>query len=1028
MEAVWKFFLNKKSFSFLVVTALLIAGLISVISIPKESAPEVQIPVAVITTVFPGAAPEDVEKLVTDKVEEQLKNSLTELDNLTSSSREGISVVVAEFNATADIDKSIQETEDEVDKIRPSLPTEAEDPVVTDVNFADQPIMLISIASDLAFTEFISLAEKVVDELKTIPGVSRVEKSGIRERQAQVVVNKEALSNFGISITDVIRAISTSNNSVPVGSITQENVEYRIRFEGNILDPAEIEDIAVLSVSNTPVFVRDVATVYDGVSDALTFSRLSTNGELSQQSLSLSVFKKRGGDITKTTKGVRDKLNELQKTSLSGANVSISYDVGEFVQEDLTRLSFTGLQTVILVMFILFITIGWRESLIAGTAIPLSFLISFIGLNNSGNTINFVSLFSLILAVGILVDSAIVITEGVHTRIRAGTDKKSAAEKTIDEFHLPVTSGTMTTIAVFFPLFFISGITGKFIATIPFTIIFVLLSSLIVALAFVPLLASTFLKTQQSGKMQEKQEIYIQKLKAWYRTKMLWFLGAKKRENWFMVSIVLLLIASLALPATGIVKVIFFPEEDQEFVFLEFEKPEGTTLFQTDLAAREIEEILYQEKNVESFVTTVGGSSAFGGNPSGGSRLGNINIALKKNREQTSFEVVDNLRKQMAKVKNVEISVFVPSSGPPVGDPVLIRFLGDDFDKLDRTALLAQDTLKSIPGTTEVQSSAQSGTVDIVLTVDRAKASELGLNITNIGQILRSAIHGVTATTIKNQDNDIDVTVKLALNSDYIDPTDTNRTNIDSIRLIEIQTNNGSVLLGSVLSASAEKGNAVINHEDRKRVVSVSSQLIEGAIASDVLTAFQEKITENGIPEGVEMKIGGESEEVQQSFTDMFYALIFGMLLVLSILVLQFNSFREAFFIIIIVPFTLIGIFLGLAITGKSLSFPALMGFIALAGIVVNNSIILIDVMKNLRKTYPAMPILEVVLEGASSRLRPILLTTLTTVIGIFPLTYASGLWSPLAYAIMFGLTFAVVLTLILVPILYHRWPGKQPT
>lgn len=1026
MEQVWKFFIRKKNFSFLIVTALIIAGSVSIVSIPKESAPEVQIPIAVISTVFPGAAPEDVEKLITNKIEEQLSNNLTELDDLTSSSREGVSIIVAEFNATADIEKSITETKDEVDKIKSELPTEANDPVVADVNFADQPIMLISVASDLAFTEFIDLADEVVDELKTVKGVSRVEKSGIREREAQVVVNKEALSNFGISIVDVIRAISTSNSSLPVGNIVQENIEYRIRFEGDIVNPADVENIAILNVTGEPIFIRDIATVFDGVSDATTFSRLSAGGELSQQSLNLSVFKKRGGDITKTTDGVEEKMDELKKGILANSNALITFNTGEFVKEDLTRLSLTGLQTVILVMLILFITIGWRESLIAGTAIPLSFLISFVGLNNSGNTINFVSLFSLILAVGILVDSAIVITERIHTKITDGLDKKQAALDTIKEFHWPVTSGTMTTIAVFFPLFFISGITGKFIATIPFTIIFVLLASLIVALAFVPLFAVSFLQIGNPRRLQQKQELYTNKLKDWYKKLMLWFLRDRKRENWFMVLTVLTLVASLALPATGIVKVIFFPQDDEDFIFLELEKPEGTTLFQTDLAAREVEEILYEEPGIKSFVTTVGASNAFGKNPSGGSRLANMNITLYENREKTSFEIVENVRAKLAKLKNVEASIFLPSSGPPVGDPIVIKFLGDDFDDLDQTALLAEDILKSIPGTAEVQSSAQSDTIDLVLTVDRSKASEVGLDVSTIAQVLRTAVHGVTATTIKKQDNDIDVTVKLALNAEFLDPSDTNRTNIDSIRLLEFPTRNGPVLLGSILSASAEKGSAVISHEDRKRIATVTSQLTEGSVSADILKIFDERIEEVGLPVGVELSVGGETEEVQQSFTDMFYALIFGMILVLGILVLQFNSFREAFFIIIIVPFSIIGILVGLAISGKALSFPSLMGFIALAGIVVNNSIILIDVMKNLRRAQPDMPLLDVVLDGATSRLRPILLTTLTTVIGIFPLTYATALWSPLAYSIMFGLTFAVVLTLILVPILYHRWPGKH--
>lgn len=308
--------------------------------------------------------------------------------------------------------------------------------------------------------------------------------------------------------------------------------------------------------------------------------------------------------------------------------------------------------------------------------------------------------------------------------------------------------------------------------------------------------------------------------------------------------------------------------------------------------------------------------------------------------------------------------------------------------------------------------------------MDRAKASELGLDVTNIARILRIAVHGTTATTIRSKGEDIDVVVKLALNSNYIDPHDTNRASIDEIRYLEIPTAKGGVLLGSILETSLEKSNAIIRHEDTKRVSSVTSQLEEGAIAGDVIKEFQAREAELALPLSVQIDYGGENDEINQSFKDMFRALIFGMIFVLAILILQFNSYRQALYIIVIVPFTLIGIFVGLAITGKTLSFPSIMGFIALSGIVVNNSIILIDTMNNLRRKNQ-LPMKEVVIEASTKRLRPILLTTITTVIGVIPLIFSSELWAPLAFSIIFGLSFAVVLTLILVPVLYNRWPGK---
>jgi len=333
--------------------------------------------------------------------------------------------------------------------------------------------------------------------------------------------------------------------------------------------------------------------------------------------------------------------------------------------------------------------------------------------------------------------------------------------------------------------------------------------------------------------------------------------------------------------------------------------------------------------------------------------------------------------------------------------------------------------LIDIPGTIDVTPSTKDDGTEVVVTVDRAKASELGLSSIFVAQTLRNAVQGSTATTIQHNGEDIDVVVKLDLNPDFLDAHDTTRTTIDSLRYIEVMSPKGPVLLGSIFDTAIAKGNAVIRHEDRERIASVTSELRDGVLASDVIKKFEERKDELALPSGIIMKIGGETEDVDQSFRDMFVALIVGIILIAAILVLQFNSFRQAFFIVLIVPFSLIGIFAGLFITGNFLSFPSLMGYIALSGIVVNNSIILIDKMNKIRRTNREMPIEEVVYAGSVSRLRPILLTTLTTVIGIFPLTYASDLWGPLAWSIIFGLSFSVIITLILIPILYSRWPGK---
>lgn len=1009
----------------MVLIALILFGFQSILTIPRESSPEVQVPVAIVTTVFPGASAVDVERLLTDKIEERLANNLEDVNDITSTSRDGVSVVVVEFNASADIDSSVRETKDEVDLVKTELPTEAEDPVVSDVNFVDEPVLTIALQSDKTERELIALVEDVENELEKVKNVSRVEASGLPKREVQVVVRKEALTQYNLSILDISRAIQSSNSSLPVGSIKSGGVSYAVTFKGDITDPEQIKNISISRPNGGVVYIRDIADVTNGVTNKSSISRLSLGGNPSDSAVSLSVFKKRGGDVTRLSDDIREKLAEMEGGLLQETPYLVAFDSGEFVKDDLKSLSLSALQTVLLVMIILFISLGWREALLAGISIPLSFLIAFIGLKLSGNTINFISLFSLILSVGILVDSAIVVTEAIHTKMKEMKDKIESSRETISEFYYPLTSGTMTTIAVFAPLFLLSGVTGQFIAGIPFTMIFVLLASLFVALGVVPLIASIFLKRRARSRMEEKQEEYTQILQGKYKKFLQGIIGNRKKEKKFLISIVVLLILSLTMPFIGLVKVEFFSQEDADFLFVEVEKPQGTLLEITDLSIREVEEVLYEQPDIDSFIITVGQGSAFAGSGSSGEKIGNITIILKKDREHTSTEILREIRNDVAGINSADIRISQASNGPPTGSPVSIRFFGDNIEDLSLSILRAETLLESIEGTTEVTSDAQSDSTEFELIIDRAKASQLGLDASTVAFTLRTAIYGTTATSINNADGDIDVIVKMNLNENGNDPHQTTETTLDAVKKISIPTSKGSVLIGSLVSSEIDSASAIIKHEDRKRIATVSSQLSGDITSREIVSEFMSRVDELDLPDGVEVAVGGETEDANQSFKEMGYALFFGIILILAILILQFKSYRQSFMIIAIVPFTLIGVFSGLAISGKALSFPSMMGFIALSGIVVNNAIILIDSMNNIRREYPHNPIDDVVINGAVSRLRPILLTTLTTVIGIIPLTYSSDLWSPLAFAIMFGLSFAVVVTLILVPILYAKWPGK---
>jgi multidrug efflux pump subunit AcrB len=886
--------------------------------------------------------------------------------------------------------------------------------------------MVLSVSTDVLPSEFTSFAEQVERELEEISGVSRVDVSGVRKREVQVVVNPESLLTYNLSLQDVIGGIASANATLPIGTITTGNVEYALQYEGDITDPEAVRNIAIASVDGKPIFVRDVATISTGVERATTISRVAVDGGVAENAATFNIYKRSGGDVTATAENVRDRIEEMKSSGglLQNSETLVSLDLGKDVEKDLKELITAGFETVALVMISLLLTIGWRESLVAGLSIPLSFVIAFIALLASGNTINFVSLFSLILAVGILVDSGIVVTEAIHTRMRAKGTALDAAHEAIHEYAWPLIGGTLTTVAVFAPLFFISGIVGEFIKSIPFTIIFVLLASIFVALGLVPLIAIKITKPTSANRLEEMQEKWSHAAQTWYSTKLRAFLEKRRTQNIFLASLFVGLIAAFALPVSGIVKTAFFPGEDVDYVYLEVEAKRGTPLAETDLALRSIEELLYEEEYVKSFTSTAGAGSPFTGDMGGGASggvFGNVTVELKEERELSSSEVVKDLRASLAEIKTVDVRVIEQENGPPGGAPIAIKFFGDDLGELGKVAERAQGILESIPGTTDIVASTKNLGTEFVFRVDSAKASALGLTSRDIAGTLRTAVYGAAATKIRAEGNDVEVVVKLALDPRYTDPTETTNISVDALKNITLSTRNGTVLLGSVLEDSIEPSNTSIAHENGRRLESVTGYTTPDVAVVDVVAAFQKREVELKLSDDMSVSYGGETEDVNKSFMEMFFALIAGLVLMLAILVLAFNSLRYSLYLLATVPLSLIGVFTGLAVMREPLSFTSLLGVVALAGVIINHAIILMDSLLVYRKARMNEPLIDTVVFASATRLRPIFLTTITTVLGMIPLSRISDFWSPLAYAIMYGLTFAMVLTLIFIPTLFYR-------
>ncbi|MFI5260527.1 MAG: efflux RND transporter permease subunit [Candidatus Paceibacteria bacterium] len=1024
---LWNFFLDKRQFSYVLMAILVIAGSAALFAIPKENSPAIVIPDGIVVTTLPGASAKDMETLVTKKIEDQV-SGLSNIDTMTSSSEDGVSQVVVQFTANADLNQSIQDLRDAAAKAVPDLPTDASTPSVSKIEFSNQPIIVVSVASALPATEFSALSKTISDDIKSVPGVGTVSVAGIPPREVDVVVKKEMLAQYGLSLTSITQAIRLANAALPAGQISDQGVNYDVNFKGGITDPSEIANIAVGVKDGAPIYLRDVAEVSDGLAPATTYSRLSIGGKPSSQAITFTVSKQSGASIQGVANGVRAEVTQLQKTVLASSAVYISpsTDQGVQVTKQLSELARTGLETVALVVFVLLLTIGWRESLVAAISIPLSFLIAFIGLYATGNTLNFISLFALILAVGILVDTGIVVTEAIHARVKIYKDPIVAARAALADYAWPLIAGTMATVAVFVPLFFISGIIGKYIAGIPYTLIFVLIASIIVALGMVPLIAVLLSGEKKESKFEALQEEYTTRVTHWYRRVLRTLLENARAQKLFLRGLGVAFIAVLILPVIGVVPSVFLPQGDVDFIYINIEKPQGTTLAETDLATREVEEILYTYPGIESFQTTVGQSSGLAGSGSSGSSYANITVNLPLGHKKTSTQVLTELQAKLAVVKDATVQVLQPSSGPPSGAPIQIQFKGANGDDLIRAADAGEQLLATIPHVTNITSTTKNNGTEFDLTINRAKAATYMLDTATVAQTLRTAVQGVKATTITTSADTIDIIVKLNLNTAYTDPSNTNETTIDSIKNLTIQSPTGPVLLGSLLSENLGQSSASIAHKDKLRIETVSAYPDSNTTTGAVVAAFQNRIGELHLASGVTVSYGGESESITKSFNEMFIALIAGLVLMFMILIVSFNSFRYTGYLLVIVPLSLIGVLGGLALTGQPLSFSSVLGIIALAGVIINHAIILMDSMINHLAASPGTPLIDVVVEASATRLRPIVLTTITTVVGMIPLSMVNATWGPLAFAIMFGLTFAIVLTLALVPMLFYRAPRHE--
>lgn len=1065
---------------------LTLAGIGSYLAIPRESNPEITIPNVIVNTIYPGVAPRDIETLITRPIEDEL-NTIADVKTITSTSVEGYSSINAEFTAGTDMNEALQQVREKVDLAKPDLPSAAEEPQVFEINFSDFPIMQVNIAGDYDLVRLREVAEDVQDRLEQIPSVLEVSLAGGLEREVQVDVDLAKLKFYDVAFDDVIDAIDNENVTIPGGSIDVGNVKYLVRIPGEFETTDPIADIVVATRNGRPIYVRDIARVDFGFKERDSFARLDGNPVVS-----LSVSKRSGENIIATAQAVRQAIAGLEPDFPPGTVVKITSDQSADIHEMVSSLENNIISGLILVVGVLLFFLGVQTASFVGIAIPLSMLMSFSIMQLLGFTMNIVVLFSLILALGMLVDNGIVVVENIYRYREEGRDRITAAKLGTGEVATPIIASTATTLAAFAPMAFWPGIIGEFMKYLPLTLIITLSSSLFVALVINPVLCSLWLDPESAPRTALPPAskkvlvgagavaVAVGLLINWLGTVLLvltgvglfylhrhammpfgnWFMGRglpavlrryERVVRWALAHRLRMLgFAGASLVAVVMVFSAFnpgvelFPEDiPPATAFIQIEAPIGTRLELTDDLVRRVEAVVQgvaHHEDLESVVATVGQAVTQDFTSGRGTHLATVSLSFVdyQDRSVSATAILDSLRDRLQRtIAGADVSVETQAAGPPTGLPVTIEISGDDPTVLKR---LGDDVVRRLEASAVfakldgLESDMAGGRPELLVDVDRERAALYGLNTREVGFTVRSAINGTEASTFRDGNDEYDITVRLA--KEY-------RDNLDALGDLTVVADGQQVPLSSVATWYVGEGFGDINRKDLKKVVTVASDVRPGYNGNAVLAEVQAELSDfqRGLPAGYTMAYTGEQEEQQESQAFLLGAFFTAVFLIGFILVTQFDSVTKPLIILSSVVLSTIGVLLGLMVF--RMPFGIIMtgvGVISLAGVVVNNAIVFIDYVDQLRHR-DGMPRREALVQGGITRFRPVVLTAITTVLGLVPLAiglnfdflglYGSldpdpywggeqaAWWGPMAIAVIAGLTFATFLTLVLVPVLY---------
>jgi len=993
----------------LLMIGLFIFGWLSLNRMPTELNPPVSFNWVFITVTYPGASPVESENLIVDPIESEIKD-VSDIDEIQSTAGEGFGFVMVKFKdiSLEDFRQRYNELKSELDKV--NLPDEAEDPLVDDFNSSDfLPLINVNMAFSIPEANAQIIAENIQEELEDLTGVAKVQVSGLGEREIWIEADPEKMNSRNISFDDMIFALKRRNLNVPGGNISIGKTEYLIRSIGEYESIDQIKNTIIkTSFGGEFIRIRDVAEVKDRREELVILSRL--DGETS---ISFSVSKNADANSIDVIEGVKNIIEEYRANAPTGVVFSYNNDNSVWIARIINILRNNALTGMVLIVLILYFFLGRANALLASLGIPISFFITFILMDFLGYSLNANTLFALVMVLGIIVDDAIIVIENCHRYRLLGYNSYDSAILGTKEVVRPILSSIGTNIAAFIPLILLPGVMGKFMRIIPIIFSLALLASIFEAFFLLP---SHYADWTAKSRVHEKGEKKFFKVLRSSYTKIL--IRVLRFRYLVTAGLVVILFSSFAIiPLVGVE---LFGEEDWDVIRVLVQFPEGTSLEETDRIMKKYEQeaLKLPKEDLESVITNVGllqsDEDWFVKK-----NVAQILIQLRPMEERSTptEDLLNKLRDNCSDISGAISQQFLKfAGGPPVGKPISIKAQGKHLDVIKQASLVLQDSIKNINGTLDVADNFPPGKKEIRINIDEDKASLFGFTVQNIAMYVRYAFDGVTATEYRDADDEINVVVKY--NKKF-------RSSIEDVLNLKVSNALGNTIsLRDIVSFDIRTGPTDIRRIDQKRTIFITGNINEELITLDKVSGSIEAlfpIIEGQFP-GVSFSFGGQYDEFTSAFDNILSLFMLSMILIFLILGTQFNSYSQPFVILTTVPFALIGAILGLLISGNPFSIVSMFGFVALAGIVVNDAIVMITFINNRRESekLTKYQYWRSIVDAGRLRLRPIILTSLTTISGLVPLAFGIGgqseMWAPLANVILFGLMVSTVLTLYIIP------------